>query len=73
MPISEPVSRPRSVSVIGVNGWFSANQRRPGAIEPAGTNAEPRNARNWMRSGLLLADSTVLEIRPSAADSQAYL
>src|SRR4051812_45268888 len=69
-PISEPESRPRRVSVIGVNGWVSANQRSPGDIESAGTNAEPRNGRNWISSGLLLADSTVLEIRPSATDSQ---
>src|SRR6476620_9485729 len=69
-PIAEPESRPRSVSVIGVNGWLSANQRSPGDIEPAGTNAEPRNGRNCTSSGLLLADSTVLEIRPSAAESQ---
>ena len=34
-----PSSRPRSVSMIGVNGWFSANQRSRPGIDSVGTNA----------------------------------
>src|SRR5215469_294806 len=56
--------------MIGVNGWYSANHRSPGAIDWAGTNALPRNGRNIRGMGRLLAFSGVLATRPSATDSQ---
>jgi hypothetical protein len=31
-PSGVPISRPRIVSVTGVNGWYFANCARPGAI-----------------------------------------
>ena len=68
MPV--PVSSPRSVSMIGVNGWYSANQRSPVGIESAGTKPLPRNGRNTSGMGRLLAASTLLVTRPSATESQ---
>src|SRR5258707_1113663 len=38
-PDGVPVSRPRSVSMTGVNGWCTANQRTDPDIWPGGTNA----------------------------------
>src|SRR6266545_4549401 len=34
LPIGVPVSSPRTVSMTGVNGWYSANQRSPTGIGP---------------------------------------
>ncbi|HEX9132241.1 MAG TPA: hypothetical protein VF844_08105 [Ktedonobacteraceae bacterium] len=39
MPIGVPSSSPRSVSMTGVKGWYSANQRIPAGIESGRTNA----------------------------------
>src|SRR5690349_17538528 len=44
--------------MIGVNGWYSANQRRPNGIDVSGI-------------GRLLAASALPAARPSATDSQA--
>src|ERR1700734_3944198 len=65
-----PTSRPRTVSVAGVNGWYSANQRSPIGMEAVGTKPLPRNGSSVRNIGRLLADSTVLATRPSATDSQ---
>src|SRR5919197_2854505 len=69
-PIGVPSSSPRTVSMNGVNGWYSANQRRPTGIEPVGTNPLLRNGRNTSGMGRLLAVSTLLVTRPSATQSQ---
>jgi hypothetical protein len=37
LPIGVPSSNPRSVSIIEVNGWFSANHRTPAGMVLAGT------------------------------------
>jgi hypothetical protein len=42
-PSGVPLSSPRTVSMIGVNGWYSANSRRPGPILSAGTIALLKN------------------------------
>src|SRR5260370_22415028 len=39
LPIGVPSSSPRSVSMTGVKGWYSANQRIPIGIESGRTNA----------------------------------
>src|SRR3984957_11766867 len=65
-----PVSSPRTVSVMGVNGWYSANHRSPAGIDPAGTNPLPRNGSTIRNIGVLLADSTVLAASPRATVSQ---
>src|SRR3984893_11357866 len=69
-PIGPPVSRPRTVLITGVNGWYSANQRTAVGIECVETKALPRNGRTISGGGALLAASTVLAARPSATDSQ---
>ena len=56
--------------MIGVNGWYSANQRSPAGIESVGTNPLPRNGSRISGIGRLLAVSTLLLTRPSATDSQ---
>src|SRR6516164_3515669 len=69
-PIGPPMSRPRTVLITGVNGWYSANQRIAVGIECVDTKALPRNGRTISGVGALLADSTVLAARPGATDSQ---
>src|ERR1700730_12322078 len=69
-PIGPPVSRPRTVLITGVNGWYSANQRTAVGIECVETKALPRTGRTISGVGALLAASTVLAARPSATDSQ---
>ena len=56
--------------MIGVNGWYSANQRSPAGMESVGTNPLPRNGSRISGMGRLLAVSTLLLTRPSATDSQ---
>jgi hypothetical protein len=56
--------------MMGVNGWYSANQRSPGAIDWGGTKALPRNGRKISGMGLLLAPSGFLAASPSATDTQ---
>src|SRR5689334_11578862 len=68
-PILVPVSRPRSVSFTGVNGWYSANQRTPAGSELVGTNPLPRNGRRMRNIGELLAVSTLLADRPRPTHS----
>jgi hypothetical protein len=68
-PIGVPMRSPRSVSMKGVNGWYSANHRSPAGIESVGTNPLPRNGRRISGMGRLLAASTLLARRPSATDS----
>src|SRR5438034_10105805 len=69
-PIGVPSSRPRRVSVIGVKGWYSANQRTPAGMESVGTKPLPRNGSSSRNIGRLLAVSTLLLTRPRATDSQ---
>src|SRR6516164_10919051 len=69
-PMGPPASRPRTVSITGVNGWYSANQRIAAGIEDVSTKPLPRNARMISGVGALLADSTVLAARSRATDSQ---
>src|SRR6516165_1060506 len=64
------MSRPRTVVMTGLNGWYSANQRIAAGIELVRTKPLPRNARMMSGVGALLADSTVLAARPRATDSQ---
>src|SRR5215470_10025701 len=64
------MSRPRTVLITGVNGWYSANQRIAAGIDCVSTKPLPRNARMMSGVGALLADSTVLAARPRATDSQ---
>ena len=59
MPIGVPVRKPRKVSMNGVNGWYSANQRTAVGIEPVGTNPLPRNGSSSRGIGRLLAVSTL--------------
>src|SRR5215467_2353770 len=70
LPIGPPSSRPRTVLITGVNGWYSANQRIAVGIDWVSTKPLPRNARMMSGVGALLADSTVLAARPRATDSQ---
>ena len=59
-----PSSRPRRVSMAGVNGWYSANRRNPVGIESTGTKALERSGSRISGIGLLLAASAVWLIRP---------
>jgi hypothetical protein len=68
-PICVPISRPRTVSIIGVKGWWAANQRRPAGIVAEGTNPLPKNGRSNSGIGLLLAVSTLRALRPSTTVS----
>src|SRR5579862_293004 len=65
-----PVIRPRMVWVTGVNGSYSANWRSPAGMLAVGTNPLDRNGSRVRNIGVLLAVSTLLAARPSAADSQ---
>ena len=59
-----PSRSPRTVSVIGVNGWYSANQRIAGGNVSVGTNPLPRNGSRISGIGRLLAVSTLLVHQP---------
>ena len=52
--------------MIGVNGWFSANQRRPSGIVAVGTKPLPRKGRRIRNIGRLLAVSTLPVDMPEA-------
>ncbi len=65
-----PTSNPRSVSVIGVNGWFSATHASPLDIESVGTNALLTNGRNCNGNAEVLAPATVFAPMPKAMPSQ---
>src|SRR5215510_2879961 len=69
-PMPVPSSSPRSVSMIGVNGWYSANQRTAVGIVAVGTKPLPRNGSRMSGIGMLLADSTVLAARPQPTPNQ---
>src|SRR6266536_4340554 len=69
-PTGLPVSRPRTLWVTGVKGWYAANWRRPAGIVSVGTKPLDRNGNNVRNIGVLLAVSTLLAARPRAADSQ---
>ncbi|SDZ24908.1 hypothetical protein SAMN05660209_05170 [Geodermatophilus africanus] len=58
------------MSISGVNGWYSANQRSAVGIESVGTNPLPRNGSRTNGMPTLLAGSTDLLARPNATDSQ---
>ena len=60
LPIAVPRSSPRTVSMKGVKGWFSANQRRPAGIESVGTKPLPRNGRSRRGMGQVARDLNVL-------------
>src|ERR687892_70552 len=70
LPIGVPRRRPRTVSMIGVKGWYSANQRRAVGMESVGTKPLPRKGRKTRGMGALLAASGVGDLRPRATDSQ---
>ena len=71
VPIGVPVSRPRRVSVAGVNGWYSANWREPGRHRRGEHEAAAEERAASVRNiGVLLAVSTLLAARPSAVASQ---
>src|SRR5450631_2155377 len=70
LPIGAPISRPRSVSMIDVKGWYWANQRTPVGIVARGTNALLRNGRRNKGITTLLAASAVLVTRPRATANQ---
>jgi hypothetical protein len=70
LPDGCPASSPRSVSMTGVKGWYSANQRTPTGIESVGTKPLPRNGSSTRGIGLLLAVSTLSARTPSATVSQ---
>ena len=59
-----PTSSPRTVSMIGVNGWCSANQASGPGIDSVGTNPLLRNGRRIRNIGRLLAVSTLFETMP---------
>ena len=71
LPIGRPMSSPRRVSMIGVKGWYSANQRsagrhRAGRDEAA---AEERQQQQEHRAGCWRSRRSWLT-RPRATDSQ---
>ena len=51
----------------GVKGWYSANWRSPGGMVAVGTKPLLRKGSKVSTMGVLLAVSTVLAARPSAA------
>ena len=59
VPIPVPVSSPRTVSVIGVNGWYSANCRSPAGIEAVVAAAEEIAAREAAMAKALLDGQSV--------------
>src|SRR5262249_905098 len=65
-----PFNSPRMVSMIGVNGWYSANCFAPGPILSAGTNALLRNGRRTSGTTAKAAFSAVFAARPNATVSQ---
>src|SRR5437879_2178747 len=65
-----PVNNPRSDSMIGVNGWYSANWRIPGPILSAGTIALLRNGNMISGTAAKPADSAVLAASPIAMVNQ---
>src|SRR5207237_5686130 len=70
-PIGVPSSSPRSVSMTGVKGWYSANQRTPADIESGRTKALLVNGRiSWKMRERLLAPAGVLPIRPKTTATQ---
>src|SRR6202012_4499402 len=66
--VGVPVSKPRTVWVTGVYGWYSANWRSPPGIVAVGTNPLESRGSRVRNIGVLLAVSTLLAARPSAAD-----
>ena len=65
-----PSSSPRSVSVIGVTGWFAATARSPARMVSTGTNALDRYGRNSTRKVNPFAPSTVRAISPKHTATQ---
>src|SRR5579875_1368385 len=68
--IGVPNSSPRTVSMTGEKGWYSANQRIPAGIESGQTNALLVNASNWNIRARLFAPAGVLPTRPNATPIQ---
>ncbi len=58
------------MSMMGVNGWCSANQRTAVGMVSTGTNPLPRNGRSSRIMGVLLAVSTLRALSPMATHSQ---
>ena len=70
LPIGVPSRRPRTVSMIGVKGWFWANQLTPSGIVFVGTKALLRKGRRTRKIGRLLAVSTSRGHMPRATENQ---
>src|SRR6185312_3711560 len=68
-PIFVPVSSPRSVSLTGVNGSYSENQRMPAGSDAVGTKPLLRKGRSMRNIGELLAVSTLLADSPRPTQS----
>jgi hypothetical protein len=69
-PMATPLSSPRTVSATGVNGWYSANWRRPIGMVAMDTKPLLRNSSSNRIIGVLLAVSTLFAANPSATASQ---
>src|SRR5215475_9568260 len=69
-PTAVPTSRPRTVLITGVNGWYSANQRSQLGSDSFGTKPLPRNGSRMKIIGVLLAVSTDFAFSPSATANQ---
>src|SRR2546429_10024651 len=70
LPIGVPRSSPRTVSVAGVKGWYSANQRTPAGIESVGTKLLPRNGSSSRNIGRVLAVLTLSLDMAGATDGR---
>src|SRR5690242_8994651 len=70
LPMGVSRRRLRMVCMMGVKGWYWANQRRAVGMESVGTNPLPRKGSRTRGMGALLAASGVEDFRPRATDSQ---
>src|ERR1700754_3261381 len=70
LPMGVPRRRPRMVSMIGVKGWYSANQRRAVGMESVGTKPLPRKGSRTRGIGALLAAWGVGEWCQGRTDSE---
>jgi hypothetical protein len=57
-----PCSRPRGVSIIGVNGWYSARTRTAVGMVSVGTIPEPTSGSKISGKGALLALGKLIQI-----------
>ena len=61
-PMVVPCSRPRGVSIIGVNGWYSARTRTAVGMVSVGTIPEPTSGSKISGKGALLALGKLIQI-----------